>query len=143
MTKELTAYTTVPLPSGGSIVAAVKDGECFFSPRHVCQEMGINWQTQFRKIASDPVLAPTVVEMTTVALDGKKRLTAMLPLSMLSGWLFTIKKVAPAIQGKLNLYRAEGFLALDAWFRQGLRQDQEVQQKIKVPQTLAEALELA
>lgn len=142
--EELTAYTTVPLPSGGSIVAAVKDGECFFSPRHVCEEMGIAWNSQFTKIKADPVLSTSVMEIIT-QLPGttQARTYTMLPLSMLSGWLFTIKKVAPAIQGKLNLYRAEGFLALDAWFRQGLRQDQEVQQKIKVPQTLAEALELA
>jgi len=123
-------------------VAAVKDGECLFSPRHVCQEMGIDWPGQYVKIKADPVLSEAVVEITTPSAGGPQR-TVALPLSMLSGWLFTIKKVAPAIQGKLNLYRAEGFLALDAWFRQGLRQDQEVQQKIKVPQTLAEALELA
>lgn len=53
--------------------------------------------------------------------DGSSIPSTMLPIEFLSGWLFTIKKVAPEVQAKLNLYRAEGFRALDAWFRQGLR----------------------
>jgi len=91
-------YEIVPLPSGGSIVAVVKDGECFFSPRHVCEELGIQWGAQFVKIKADPVLSSTVSEIETVASDGKQRTMSMLPLSMLSGWLFTIKKVAPAAE---------------------------------------------
>ncbi len=27
----------------------------------------------------------------------------------------------PEVQDKLNVFRAEGFVALDAWFRKGLR----------------------
>lgn len=49
----------------------------------------------------------------------------MLPIEFANGWLFTIKKVRPELQAKLNLFRAEAFLALDAWFRQGLRKDDE------------------
>lgn len=136
-----TTYEIVPLPSGGTIMAAVHEGECFFSPRHVCEELGIDWKSQYRKIDRDPVLRTYVVIMTTrLPGDTQARSYYMLPIPMLSGWLFTIKKVAPEIQAKLNLYRAEGFLALDTWFRQGMRQDQEVQQKIEVPKTLAEAL---
>lgn len=73
------------------------------------------------KIQGDPVLSSTVSEIEIVARDGKNRKVTMLPIEFLSGWLFTIKKVAPELQAKLNPYRAEGFRALDAWFRQGLR----------------------
>ncbi|KAF5053510.1 Phage antirepressor protein KilAC domain protein [anaerobic digester metagenome] len=67
----------------------------------------------------------------------------MLPIEFLSGWLFTIKKVRPELQAKLNLFRAEGFLALDAWFRQGLRSNPVVQEQFEIPQSLSEALEFA
>lgn len=73
---------------------------------------------------ADEVLMRTVGEMTTVAADGKQRVQTMLPIEFLSGWLFTIKKVRPEVQDKLNVFRAEGFVALDAWFRKkGLAQD--------------------
>lgn len=67
------------------------------------------------KIKADPVLSQGVVEITMPSAGGAQK-TTMLPIEFLSGWLFTIKKVAPEVQAKLNLYRAEGFRALDAWF---------------------------
>jgi hypothetical protein len=57
----------------------------------------------------------------------------MLPIELLSGWLFTIKKVRPELQAKLNLYRAEAYYALDAWFRQGLRSNPTVQEVLSLP----------
>lgn len=128
---------------GSNILATVTaDNKCYFSPNHVCEALGIDWGTQYRKIDSDPVLSPTLVKMTIVARDGRNRPFVMLPIEFLSGWLFTIKKVAPELQAKLNLYRAEGFLALDAWFRQGLRSNPVAQQQYTIPTSLAEALRL-
>lgn len=130
---------------GATVLAAEgADGKCYVSPRHICQSLGIDWATQFTKIKADPVLGPSVVEITT-QLPGTSQTRAylMLPIEFLSGWLFPIKKVRPEVQAKLNQFRAEAFIALDAWFRQGLRSDLEVQAKFQVPQSLAEALELA
>lgn len=84
--------------------------------RHVCDALGLKWVAQFEKIKEDAVLNSTIRLIRTVAHDGKNRETTMLPIEFLSGWLFTIKKVRPELQAKLNLYRAEGFRALDAWF---------------------------
>jgi phage antirepressor YoqD-like protein len=131
---------------GSNVLATVtQDNKCYFSPRHVCQALGIDWKTQYIKIMADQVLATTVVEIPTMRPDGSQIKAFMLPIEFLSGWLFTIKKVAPSIQAKLNLFRAEGFRALDAWFRQGLRSDQAVtgSPKYAVPQTMIEAMELA
>lgn len=129
---------------GSNILATVtQDNKCYFSPNHVCEALGIDWGTQFRKVNTDPVLASVIVKMTITGRDGKTYKSLMLPIEFLSGWLFTIKKVAPKVQAKLNLYRAEGFLALDAWFRQGLRTHPLVHEEFEVPQTLAEALEFA
>ena len=92
-------------------VFVTQDNKCDISPNHVCQALVIDWMNQYRKIKADQVLTATMVEMTTVARDGKSRTMSMLPIEFLSGWLFTIKKVAPEVQAKLNLYRAEGFRA--------------------------------
>jgi len=130
---------------GAKVLAvATSNAKCFFSPRHVCAALDINWKTQFRKIEADPVLSTCVVKMTT-KIPGfiQSREYLMLPIEFLSGWLFTIKKVRPALQAKLNLYRAEGFLALDAWFRQELRSNPATLDQFDVPQTLAEALDFA
>ena len=122
------------------LVALNEEGRGFFSPRHVCDALGIDWNGQRVKIMADPVLSTTVEVISTVAADGKQRAITMLPIEFLSGWLFTIKKVAPAIQDKLNRFRLEGCLALDAWFRQGLRNNPVVQEVVQVPMSYKEAL---
>ena len=36
---------------GEYILAAVtEDGKAYFSPRHVCDALGIDWKTQYRKV---------------------------------------------------------------------------------------------
>jgi phage antirepressor YoqD-like protein len=126
-----------------NILATVtEDNRCYFSPRHVCEALGITWQAQLVKIKADPVLSQGVAEIATPSSGGFQK-TTMLPLEFLSGWLFTIKKVRPELQAKLNLFRAEAFLALDAWFRQGLRSNPVVQEQFEIPQSLSEALEFA
>lgn len=91
---------------GSNILATVtQDNKCYFSPNHVCEALSISWAAQFVKIQGDPVLSSTVSEIEMVARDGKNRKVTMLPIEFLSGWLFTIKKVAPEVQAKLNLYR--------------------------------------
>jgi hypothetical protein len=75
---------------GSNILATVtQDNKCYFSPSHVCEALGIDWKTQHRKTMADQVLTATMVEMTTVARDGKSRTMSMLPIEFLSGWLFT------------------------------------------------------
>lgn len=141
--KTVTRYEDVSVCGHPITCAIMEDGEGFFSPRHVCDALGIGWTAQFEKIKEDQVLGSVVREIPTTAADGKSYKMMMLPASFLSGWLFTIKKVKPEIQGKLNQFRAEGFMALDAWFRQGLRNDSDVLAKFNIPKTMAEALRLA
>lgn len=127
------------------LVAVNEEGRGFFSPRHVCQALNIDWKTQYRKIQADPVFSSVVAEMPTElqrADTGNKttRFTMMIPIEFLSGWLFTIKKVAPETQDKLNRFRLEGFLALEAWFRQGVRNNAVVKEVVQVPLSYKEAL---
>jgi hypothetical protein len=91
---------------GSNILATVTaDNKCYFSPNHVCEALGVAWSGQYVKIKADPVLSSVIKEILTTARDGKSYKYLMLPIEFLSGWLFTIKKVAPEVQAKLNLYR--------------------------------------
>jgi hypothetical protein len=114
---------------GERVLAAVtEDNKAYFSPRHVCDALGIAWTSQRVKIMEDQVLSTCVTEIITqLPGSGQRRKYTMLPIEYANGWLFTIKKVRPELQAKLNLFRTEGYAALDAWFRQGLRNDPEVQ----------------
>ncbi|WP_319760773.1 phage antirepressor N-terminal domain-containing protein [Maridesulfovibrio sp.] len=124
---------------GATVLAAVtEDGKAYFSPRHLCEALGIAWPRQFTKIKSDPVLGSSVTEMVTEvnrADTGNKttRKTTMLPIEFASGWLFTIKKVRPEVQHKLNMFRAEAFHVLDLWFRQGFKKNKMVQAALDLP----------
>lgn len=106
----------------GSTIAAVvaNDEKAYFSPRWVCQQLGIDWKTQYRKIQGDPVFGSCMVEMTT-QVSGQSRSMTFMPIEHLAGWLTTIKKVPdPATQELLTAFRREAFSVLDAWFRKGM-----------------------
>jgi hypothetical protein len=94
---EIVTIADTPVPA-----AVGQDGKTYFSPKAICEGLGIDWHTQRHKIDNDPVLSSTKVEMTSVAQDGKQRLMTMLPKEMAPAWLFTIKKVKPEVQAKLN-----------------------------------------
>lgn len=98
---------------GERVLAAVtEDGKAYFSPRHVCDALGIAWTSQRVKIMADEVLKSTVTEIITVAADGKKRVQTMLPIEYANGWLFTIKKVRPELQANYHLARLHTTLKL-------------------------------
>ncbi len=134
-------HEEITICGNATILAAVtKDDRCYFSPRHVCDALGITWQGQLEKIKADPVLGVTVTKIVTMRPDGSSIPTLMLPIELLSGWLFTIKKVRPEVQDKLNVFRAEGFVALDAWFRKGLRHSPTVADMLSNPDFAIELL---
>jgi hypothetical protein len=99
---------------GERVLAAVtEDGKAYFSPRHVCDALGILWHGQYEKIKADPVLSTCVQEICTqLPGSGQRRKYTMLPIEYANGWLFTIKKVRPELQAKLNLFRTEGYATL-------------------------------
>lgn len=117
---------------GTEILAAISDdGQCYFSPRHVCQDIGLDWASQFTKIKNDPFLASLIRNITTQLPGTSQRRTyTMLPIAALAGWLFTIKRARPEVQDKVNLYRLEAFHVLHNWFQKGLKDDPAVIQRM-------------
>jgi len=95
----------------------------YFSPRHVCAAIGLTWQGQSVKIAKDNALMRARHDFVTIGRDGGRRNTTMLPLELLSGWLFMVNPnmVSPSVKPKLLKYRTETFAVLDAWFRKNAR----------------------
>lgn len=87
--------------------------------RPVCDVLGVNWPPQWQRIRRDTVLSSTVIEIITVARDGKRRKMAALPIEFLHGWLFGIteSQVKEEYREKITLYRRECFQALSAAFQ--------------------------
>lgn len=130
----------------GSTIAAVvaNDDKAYFSPRWVCQQLGIDWNGQRVKILNDPVFNSVVEEISTTARDGKNYKMTFMPIEHLAGWLTTIKKVPdPVTQDLLTAFRREAFSVLDAWFRKGMGKNESLREEFGVPKTFLEALQLA
>lgn len=56
----------------------------------ICENLGIDWDSQRKRIERHPVLNSTTVMITAVAQDGKLREMLMMPIKFLNGWLFGI-----------------------------------------------------
>ena len=69
--------------------------------------MGLDWRSQHVKITDK--FQATMVEITTVADDGKPRSMICLPLRKLPGWLYSINpgKLAPALRPTVVRYQEE------------------------------------
>ncbi|WP_084407572.1 phage antirepressor N-terminal domain-containing protein [Maridesulfovibrio bastinii] len=95
------------------MAAVTEEGKAYFSPRHVCDALGISWPTQRVKIMEDQVLSTCVSEMNTqLPGSGQRRKYTMLPIEYANGWLFTIKKVRPELQANYHLARLHTTLKL-------------------------------
>jgi hypothetical protein len=96
----------MPVPfEGDTVVLIGQDNQPYVAMKPIVTNMGLDWKNQHVKLAQR--FAATVVEITTVAEDGKMREMACLPLRKLPAWLYTISpnKVAPALREKVERYQ--------------------------------------
>jgi len=98
--------------NGQELLTIEKDGIHYAAVKPICENIGLNWDSQFRRIKRDDVLNSTVAMMAIVAEDGKNREMMCLPIDYLNGWLFGVdaKRVksevkAPLIQYKMQCYK--------------------------------------
>ena len=79
----------------------------FVAMSPIVEVMGMDWKSQQRKLNAR--FASTVVIMTTVADDGRKRAMLCLPLQQLPAWLNTVhpEKVAAPIRDNIRRYQRE------------------------------------
>ena len=109
--------------NGVDIVTVERDGEIFVPIKPICEAIGIDFATQYRKIQSEEIISATVVIMTMVAADESSRDMVCLPLKYVYGWLFTINpgKVAPEAREAVSRYRRECYDVLYEHFAGSMR----------------------
>lgn len=106
--------------NGGTLVAAMVNGEPHVSVRHVCDALGIDTRSQLRKLASRSWAV--VVKATMTAADGKNYETSLVDRRTLTMWLATVNvnTVAEDARAVLDAYQTEAADALDAYFSHGV-----------------------
>ena len=94
---------------GQSLVAVLIDGQPYVAMKPICENIGLQWEAQQKRIQRNPVLARTMSMTDMVAEDGKRREMVCLPLSKLNGWLFgvDVNRVREEIKPRLIQYQEE------------------------------------
>lgn len=110
------------------------NGQPYIAMRPIVENMGLDWRSQQRKLNSR--FHSIVVNMTTVATDGKTREMLCLPLQKLPAWLFTVhpRKVAAPIRAAVERYQAESEAALWSYWTGGQAKQSEIRRALKKAQ---------
>lgn len=90
------------------------------SIKPICENMGLDWEAQRKRIHRHPVLSKGA-SMMEVPSNGGKQQMLCLPLDMLNGWLFGIdsSRVKPEIKDRVIAYQRECFKVLADHFGLG------------------------
>lgn len=92
---------------GQTLVLADHNGQPYVVMRALVTAMGLDWRSQYVKLTEK--FGATVVEITTVAEDGKLRPMTCLPLRKLPGWLYSLNpgKLSADLRPKVRRYQDE------------------------------------
>lgn len=82
----------------------------YIAMKPVCENIGLDWAAQLKRIKRHQVLSSSMVMMTTPSKQGLQEYVC-LPISMINGWLFGIEtsRVKPEIRATLEQYQLECF----------------------------------
>jgi hypothetical protein len=103
---------------GTTLRGVLKDGVRYVALKPIVEGIGLDWKSQHAKVVADEVIGPTVVEITMVAEDGKKRAMTCIPEEFLQGWMFTVSpgKVKASLKQKVIHYKRECYRVLHEAF---------------------------
>lgn len=113
----------IPVQFNGDTLALVNhDGQPFVPMKPVVENIGLDWKSQHAKLVTK--FSSTMVEITTVAEDGKNRSMFCLPLRKIPAWLYSInpEKVSPDLREKVIQYQEECDEVLWQYWTQGQAQ---------------------
>lgn len=105
------------------ITAVVVDAdgkqEVYVPLRPICDYLGIDWGSQFRRVGRDKVLSKASRSVVVMTTDRGPREMACLPLDMLNGWLFGINasRVREDLQERVIRYQEECYRVLAQAFQ--------------------------
>ena len=112
--KELTQ-----IPFHDTTIHTTADG-VYVALRPVCEALGLDYASQFKRVQNQPWA--TVVMMTTVAADGKKREMTFIDRRTFTMWLATIdtsRVKNERTRELVRIYQCEAADALDQYFHEG------------------------
>jgi len=103
---------------GSDLLTIERNGTLYVAIKPVCESIGLQWEDQFKRIKRHPVLSGGMSMINIPSRCGNK-ITLVLTLKMLHGWLFLIdsSQVAPAIKDTVILYQKECFEVLSQYWQ--------------------------
>lgn len=111
----------ISLPfQGDTLTYMIQGGEQMVPMRPICENLGLDWKSQHRKLTSGD--RPWGCgHMTTHDASGRAQEMLCLPVFMLPAWLFSVSpsKVRPELRDKLVAYQAECARVLYRHFMDG------------------------
>ena len=115
-----------------SLVTFKQNGTHYTAMKPICENIGLDWKSQYSRMKRDDVLNSTMVIITIVAKDGKNREMLCIPIKKLNGWLFGLNpnKVRADLKERLENYQEECFLALWDYWTEGIARRDEVKNKM-------------
>ncbi|WP_148479942.1 phage antirepressor N-terminal domain-containing protein [Parabacteroides johnsonii] len=99
-------------------IVASNDPKKLVPIKPICEALGIDIESQRKKIKEHPILSSTAVLSTVVASDGKAREMYCIPFEFVFGWLFTINpaNVKEESRDGLIKYQQECYHVLYEYF---------------------------
>ncbi|WP_188092600.1 RhuM family protein [Azospirillum sp. B21] len=114
------------------------EGRPYVPLKPICDNLGIDWSSQHKRVKRDPVLNEGMVNLTMPSKGGAQEM-ACLPLEYLNGWLFGISDnaVSEGVKDRLLMYKRECYSALSSYFSRGFAIDEK---RIETDEDAREAL---
>ena len=103
-----------------SLITVEQNGNHYVAMKPICENIGIQWESQYNRIRRDDVLNSVIFIMNMTGSDSKNYQMICLPIEYLNGWLFgiDINRCKPEIRDTLIKYKKECYQALhDYWFK--------------------------
>ena len=95
------------------LLTVEKDGIKYVAVKPICENLGLDWDSQRTKIKNNHILNEGAVIITFPS-EGGPQQTTCLPIDMINGWLFTINpnRVSEEIRPVVLYYQKECYRAL-------------------------------
>ena len=96
------------------LLTVEKDGVKYVAVKPICENLGLDWSSQKKRIERDDVLNSFKVIMTTTGSDNKNYEMVCLPIDYINGFLFGIdtSRVSEEIRPVVLYYKRECYKAL-------------------------------
>lgn len=127
-----------------TLITLEKDGNHYVAMKPICENIGLDWASQFTRIKRDEVLNSVIVMITTTGADRKIYKMLCLPIQYLNGWLFGVdtNRVKAEIKETLITYKKECYQALFDYWHDGVainprRHTISVEQQAQISQAVA------